>query len=74
MSKNGAYDEALLHQSLSKQWGFTLEELKISSGVPYFWDDRIGYIATESRSQSNGIYAVQSDIIHINYLKDKIKD
>lgn len=74
MNKNGAYDEALLHQSLSKQWGFTLEELKISSGVPYFWDDRIGYIATESRNQSNGIYAVQSDIIHINYLKDKIKD
>lgn len=74
MSGQVAYDAALMHQSLSQQWGFTLEELNLSSGVPYFWDERIGYIAAAPRTTTEGTYASRSDIVQINYLKDSIKD
>jgi len=69
-----ASDRALLHQSLSKQWGFTLEELNLSSGVPYFWDDTVGYKAAEARNTIEGNYGAKSDIVTINYIKDLIKD
>jgi hypothetical protein len=64
----------LLHQSLSKQWGYTLEELNLSSKVPYFWDDTVGYVAAEPRSNVDDNQAVKSDIVYINYLKNNIKD
>jgi hypothetical protein len=65
-----AYDTARLHQSLSAQWGYTLEELNLSSGVPYFWDNRVGYVVSENSSS----LMPMADIVNINYYKDLIRD
>ena len=67
-----AFDRAYMHQLLCKKWRVVLEEINISSGRTYFWNEDINYIIDSNEYNNRNI--VQTDLTLINSLRNSIDD
>ena len=67
-----AYDRAYMHQMLSRKWRVVLEEINISSGRTYFWNDDINYIVDSNKYNEKLI--VETDLTLINSIRNSIED
>lgn len=67
-----AFDRAYMHQLLCRKWKVALEEINISSGRTYYWNDSINYIVDSNPHNEKII--TQTDLVLINSLRNSIQD